>query len=116
MKYTLNQQKEHRREWIKALRSGDFQQTKGVLYNPENKGFCCLGVACIVAGLKMDDIREHVTLHAFMDVMNYYGLLHGDGDFFGGNLASLNDDGASFLRMSQIIENEPEGLFMREIK
>lgn len=31
-------------KWVKALRSGEYKQTRGMLQN--NKGFCCLGVAC----------------------------------------------------------------------
>lgn len=34
------------RDWIAALRSGGYQQTKsGCMYNTEEGGFCCLGVA-----------------------------------------------------------------------
>ena len=35
-----------RKAWIKALRSGKYEQTKGGLRN--RKGFCCLGVLCDV--------------------------------------------------------------------
>lgn len=31
-------------KWLKALRSGDYKQTKHKLYNPKTGGFCCLGV------------------------------------------------------------------------
>lgn len=31
-------------KWLKALRSGEYSQTKGTLYNPVTCGFCCLGV------------------------------------------------------------------------
>ncbi len=31
-------------KWVKALRSGKYKQTEGVLEN--NKGNCCLGVLC----------------------------------------------------------------------
>ena len=32
--------------WVKALRSGQYQQTKDVLR--DDSGYCCLGVACDV--------------------------------------------------------------------
>ena len=32
-------------KWVKALRSGDYVQFKGVLNEP-GEGFCCLGVLC----------------------------------------------------------------------
>lgn len=34
-------------QWIEALESGEFTQTTGVLR--DDKGYCCLGVACEVA-------------------------------------------------------------------
>lgn len=34
---------ENIRKWVTALRSGEYEQTKGVLKN--DNGFCCLGVA-----------------------------------------------------------------------
>lgn len=37
--------------WIAALRSGDYQQTTGILRDKD--GFCCLGVACIVGGQEL---------------------------------------------------------------
>ena len=40
---------ELRKNWVKALRSGDYQQTKGWL-NTE-QGWCCLGVLCDISGL-----------------------------------------------------------------
>ena len=32
-------------KWVKALRSGDYEQTHGILNEP-GYGFCCLGVLC----------------------------------------------------------------------
>ena len=40
-------------DWVKALRSGEYRQTRGVLQHGD--AFCCLGVLCVVAGL---GIRE----------------------------------------------------------
>jgi hypothetical protein len=45
-----------KREWLKALRSGEYRSTKGTLLE-KNKyhngdGFCCLGVACDVLASK----------------------------------------------------------------
>lgn len=38
---------EFKEKWLIALRSGDYQQTKGWLRKSgERDGFCCLGVAC----------------------------------------------------------------------
>lgn len=37
------------KKWLKALRSGEYKQTTGTLYNPKTCGFCCLGVLQHVA-------------------------------------------------------------------
>ena len=42
-----------RKEWIAALRSGEYKQTKGVLLSPDG-GMCCLGVAAHLAGVSDD--------------------------------------------------------------
>ena len=49
-KISKAQIKRNRKAWVEALRSGKFKQTKGKL-RARNKSFCCLGVACEVAGL-----------------------------------------------------------------
>lgn len=41
-------------DWVKALRSGEYRQARGVLQD-KTGALCCLGVLCKVAGL---DIRE----------------------------------------------------------
>ena len=41
--------KENLREWVKALRSGEYEQTTGALRRGD--GYCCLGVACDISGL-----------------------------------------------------------------
>jgi len=47
--YTLEEQSEHRRQWIEALRSGNYKQGTGTLRAGDN--YCCLGVACEVSEL-----------------------------------------------------------------
>jgi hypothetical protein len=52
--WTLEQQAEHRKVWVAALRSGEYKQGRNRLRN-EDDTFCCLGVACdlaIKAGLE----------------------------------------------------------------
>lgn len=46
-----------KKAWVKALRSGKYKQGRGTLL--EDNRFCCLGVACSIAGVdkkKMLDI------------------------------------------------------------
>ena len=44
MKYKLP--KEFATRWLEALRSGDYKQAEGLLYDKKEGGYCCLGVAC----------------------------------------------------------------------
>lgn len=47
-----------KRDWIKALRSGDYEQSVGSLYDSDDGGFCCLGVLCAVTGAKLGTITD----------------------------------------------------------
>lgn len=40
---------EIKNRWIRALRSGEYNQATGTLYDPEQNGYCCLGVLCEIA-------------------------------------------------------------------
>ena len=47
--------KEFKEKWLAALRSGEYKQGSGLLLDSSNN-YCCLGVACIVAGYHTDQI------------------------------------------------------------
>ena len=42
--------KELKERWVNALRTGLYEQTKGVLYRPESGQFCAMGVLCDIQG------------------------------------------------------------------
>lgn len=44
---------EFRTKWLEALRSGEYSQTTGRLYDSNVGGYCCLGVACEIVGIDM---------------------------------------------------------------
>lgn len=48
-------------KWVRFLRSGKYRQTKGIMYNDEDKGFCCLGIACKAAGHNPERIKQFET-------------------------------------------------------
>lgn len=121
---------ETRQAWTKALRSGDFKQadsylkqvdwyneaTGGRLDEPTVIGYCCLGVLCEVD----EDIQTEGT---DLDVFQLYefGASIGDpvctmpnkdmylhwklDDQVANSLAALNDQGASFEDIADVIEN-----------
>jgi hypothetical protein len=117
-KYTKAQQKRNRAKWVKALRSGEYRQTKSVLTN--GNGFCCLGVACEISGLGHwagDGEWEYRTKGSSPDtaflpnaVRDWLGLATTGGDFGATSLTHLNDTGKRFPAIARIIESEPEGL------
>jgi hypothetical protein len=51
-------------KWIKALRSGEYKQGKGVLRSGTGKdaSYCCLGVLCDVAGKRVQEGQLYPTL------------------------------------------------------
>lgn len=123
---------ENAKTWAKALRSKEYPQTRGVLQRTVEIrgapiGFCCLGVACdlyIKAGNKLlteeEDGRicfESGTGQLPTRVMEWLGLTSHTGmDANDLSLAYKNDNGATFDEIADIIESEPEGLFVVELE
>ena len=35
-------------KWVKALRSGEYEQGRGCFYNASNNSYCCVGVLAVV--------------------------------------------------------------------
>lgn len=125
MEYTVEEQKEHRKQWVAALRSGNYQKIKGRLKRDE--GFCCLGVACDISnigswyenvngGIQYTGTIENVNVSLIPDeVRDWLGLQSGDGAYSASSLWRDNDsytDIKSFADIADIIESEPEGLFV----
>jgi hypothetical protein len=46
-------------KWLEALRSGEYKQGKGYLYNSVDNTYCCLGVAGVVCGMDKDKLDEY---------------------------------------------------------
>ena len=120
MTYTKEQQRENRKKWVEALRSGKYKQGTGLLFDGEK--YCCLGVLCEVAKINRSFNDNGFFIYgdseAFAsspEAMNFVGLETESGSFWSDNsenhLTRLNDDGATFSELADIIESEPEGLF-----
>lgn len=133
--WTPDQQREHRRLWVAALRSGEFLQGEDRLKfidEDDQQRHCCLGVGCDVAikhGLTLTerlietDDDEGLTVTMFDDedmslntaVRSWLGLTTSIGDFMNSDgrpscLTTLNDGSVSFARIADVIESEPPGL------
>ena len=128
MTYTKEEQKKHRAELVKALRSGKYAQVRGCL-RKDNR-FCCLGVACDISGL-YEWLKNKHLIHRKIDfwyylgstqvmpreVMDYYGFADSNGQYnllkdIYATLTDMNDGGATFKEIADIIEKEPEGMFV----
>ena len=121
-----------KQRWLEALRSGEYQQTKGTLH--DTKGFCCLGVLCDVLkndplfrgewvynGGKVAQFVEEggessmaLPSEVFMqrmgidrnDPYTQEPRVFTDGDIGKHRLATLNDEGYTFAEIADIIERD----------
>lgn len=119
---------EPQKMWVATLRSGEYQQGVGFLCQGDN--YCCLGVACDLYIKHVDpeypqedqENADGITRHTYggaaailpHKVQVWLGLkelsgMYGDGEE---SLASLNDQGKTFAEIADLIESEPEGLFV----
>ena len=110
---------ENAKTWVAALRSGEFEQAKGAL--KDATGYCCLGVACELYRRETgcgEWSNENWFLekkgHLHFKVRKWLGLRTEFGDFGQRALTVLNDDGATFSEIADIIESDPDGLFIKQ--
>jgi hypothetical protein len=105
--------------WLKALRSGEYNQAKGVLRTADATGYCCLGVLCDLHRKAMKKGKGwDQTVYRQSNggvppecVVAWAGLPAQNPDVTSANddndhLASLNDNGASFADIAAIIEEQ----------
>jgi len=110
--------------WAAALRSGDYVQTEGALYDTETDGYCCLGVLSDMcqmpwrvnedAGVVMysyptspdGDWMEDSELPSKYWFADMLGLSEEIADVWMGDLAARNDKGQSFDRIALEIERK----------
>ena len=106
---------EVKQRWIEALNSDEYTQTKGCLR--DSTGFCCLGVLTDLYAKehdqewKVNDMSNFYSFNGrngtlYSEVLKWSGLETDDPNYLDGrvHLSQLNDDGYSFKRIAQIIE------------
>lgn len=94
------------KKWIRALKSGDFEQGKGQLARHRSDGieyFCCLGVLKSTLDIKSDSACyiADLVLGEMGSEINVFYLLPGE---IQKKLAEMNDDGASFRQIAAYIK------------
>ena len=130
MKYTLEQQKEHRKILVDELREGRYKQ--GVRFLRRNDKYCFEGLACEISGLHKWELYNWTTnspvkIYGYggpicvmpKDVMDFYGFQTPNGWYqtkgvpWKDNLTNRNDAGLTFSELADIIEAEPDEMFYK---
>jgi len=113
---------ENAKKWVKALRSGDYQQT--YFYLKRGQRYCVLGVAMKVAEKNGIELEESDWQNEALpkNVRDWLGLDDAEGGFKHAigdveDLMSLNDKAHwAFEDLADLIEKEPKGLFQEKAK
>lgn len=94
-------------DWIKNLRSGEYEQGTGHLVSRFNKDprWCCLGVLWDTAIERGDTKDSPVPTLCSIDIPDEIMSLCGLNQKGCEDLAELNDDGMSFDGIAKIIED-----------
>lgn len=94
--------------WPEALESGEYKQAKGQLYDPDEKGYCCLGVACKLLNdmrlIKKDDWINDAELPEKAIALLSIGS-SGEHKRENQSLANDNDNGKSFKQIAKLIRS-----------
>jgi len=101
-------------KWVKALRSGEYEQGRGQLRI--NNKHCCLGVLCDISKLSIWDqdsyIKGSSAITLPTEVKMWADMKSGGGHLGEDKLSlwQLNDAGKTFSEIANIIEAEWETL------
>lgn len=100
------------KKWVAALRSGEYRQGKGALVTEDGK-YCCLGVACHL--YEMEGVQPPIAYRGRNFLPD--AVCEWLGTACISLVALLNDgQGIPFPEIADIIESEPEGLFVPQVK
>lgn len=97
--------------WIKALRSEEYQQGSGRLYNEITDTYCCLGVANKACNLKETNDACLLDTFSKLGLTSYSG--HISENYTRHTLlTTMNDSGDfTFNDIADFIEQNPELIF-----
>ena len=110
---------EIKERWVKALRSGEYEQTTGILHGDE--GYCCLGVLCDLYAKEHDVFWNYNSntmrydmfgedLNLPLKVVEWASVNRNPAVVQEGmgttTLSFMNDGGFDFNQIAQIIEEQ----------
>jgi hypothetical protein len=90
--------KEDADKWCEALRSGEYKQGQGKLYNEETDCYCCLGV------LNKLMPKKYIAVRQVLMKTEHFESNKGWIPNLAKSLAAMNDNGQTFLEIADIIE------------
>jgi len=116
--------KENVAKWVAALRSGEYKQGQRALRYEDLTGetrHCCLGVLCELAGIEITNSQDKLpraypaaqwlgietTTDNLENGVTVVGSLDGEPPTMH-YLSGINDQGVSFERIADLIENADE--------
>jgi len=102
----MKMNKDIKRRWVAALRSGEYKQIKGALR--KNDGFCCLGVLCDIYSKELNVEWEGNYIAdggGFLPskVVKWAGVNDDDPTAGSTTLSFHNDDDVPFPKIANLI-------------
>jgi hypothetical protein len=112
-------------KWLKALESGEYKQGQFALYR--NGSYCCLGVACAVAGAQFDERGNADGENAWLSprlvgvfgLRSHHGAAHRSFSLGAAprlmsvrSLMEANDKEVPFAEIAAAIRANPENFFL----
>lgn len=108
-------------KWLTALRSGEYKQAQETLYDPNTKGYCCLGVACRLeyplhylkasngdfAGILQKGTTTDLMKYDLKKIPKVLKTSSNSSNLVG-ELTGMNDDGCTFEEIADWIEDNVE--------
>ena len=110
MKTSTQLNKKFKQKWLTALRSGKYEQGESELKTKGTQEYCCLGVACKIAGLRPSDISGRTMPSTLSPKLQsklppFFRSETVDRDHEGlATLADMNDNGSTFEEIADYIE------------
>lgn len=91
------------KEWVAALRSGEYKQGKYDLYTPKTNSYCCLGVAAKVVGATIEQMLKG---GGYIEAEKQLAMFETEAFW------RMNDDqGLTFEQIADRIEAHPHHYF-----
>ena len=91
-------------KWVEALRSGEYKQGVGCLYDSRHDKYCCLGVACKVYEKETGDnlgADSGGTMIHYRQVKDWLSLRTTCVNYINNSLVNLNDSDQMALDLGE---------------